>query len=59
MTKPLREWRKEAAQLNADAEAQGQPKPIPSASKLRKKDLAKEVIEYNLNSGGQADGYQL
>lgn len=54
MPKPYREWRTQATQINDAAKAQGQPEPIPDAGKLRKADLAKQVIQYSLNSGGQS-----
>lgn len=55
MPKKFREWRKEAARLNAEAQAKGQPEPIPDYGKLRLKPLARQVLQARLNQqpGGQ------
>jgi hypothetical protein len=51
MAKNFRELRVEAAELNAQALASGQPEPIPELGTLRSKPLAKAVIQTRLNNG--------
>ena len=51
MPKNFREWREAAMQINAQSQSDGKTEPIPDASKLRKKPLAKQVIQHNLDQG--------
>lgn len=50
MPKKFHEWREEAAQINAAAEANGEEPPIPDFSKLRLRPLAHKVLQARLNN---------
>lgn len=52
MPKTFAEYRIEAEQLNQQAQANGQEPPIPDAGKLRKKQLARQVLQARLDVAG-------
>lgn len=51
MPKKFHEYRQEAANLNAAAQANGQPEPIPDYAQMRLKPLARHVLQARLDSG--------
>lgn len=52
MPKSFAEYRIEAEQLNQQAQANGQEPPIPDAGTLRKKQLARQVLQARLDVTG-------
>ncbi len=54
--KRFAEYRLEAEELNAQAQAQGQEPPIPNYSELRLQPLAKKVLQARLDLGRGVQG---
>ncbi len=52
MPKSFAEYRIEAEQLNQQAQANGQELPIPDVGTLRKKQLARQVLQARLDVTG-------
>lgn len=51
MPKKFHQYRQEAADLNAIAQAKGEPEPIPDYAQLRLKPLARKVLQARLDGG--------